>query len=974
MVFLKNAIHDAYKKIEREESLIMGAKSMVASTKNPEVKKRLETNIAVSENNITYLQERIQSLKLDQNGKDDASTEETDSLQKYPSKQQDGKKQLLHESRSAFEVLSSEKPLTPQKISTMLQHLQMRLSVEQQCVSGIEKILHLYSKEKKDTRDVSVKLREGKQKINLLKRSLKRYNELHIPLNQPIAGQDDHPFQIAFRGLAKPVSGRLQVTIHSVRNLEHTSFLQHNLSPTFSYAVCYVDDTHVARSRSSPGDQWDETFTFDVHRAKEIQLTIYDQKKESDVPIGFLLVPASLIAEELRRKRNLHEMSEANWKPSLADQNAYNNTSARPTTAASTASFRNSLYDPLASSPTSAPSSYTLLSRTWLSLEPVGQICVSMSFSKKLTKRQFLETGLGRQGAIRQKKDEVVAGHLGHQFIQKQFYQIMRCAVCGELFSYSPGLQCENCSFVCHKKCLHKILAGCIALSNAEKADFGRLKYQIPHRFEPLSSLGAHWCAHCGFFLPLRRKDCFRCEECNLTCHGQCAHLVPDFCGMSNDLKNQLLAGLDVNNKLSREKQGVSKQDTRSSNEHLPTISQGLMAATKPVTTILNASPVTTPDEPFKETKGMSAPSPCHLTPTPPSSTSTTAESTGKLSPSPRREKKKRITLDDFTFIAVLGKGNFGKVMLAEYKPTKKHYAIKVLKKEFILKNEELESLRTEKHVFDVANREKHPFLLNMFASFQTSTRVYFVMEYIQGGDLMVHVQRQQFSVKRARFYGAEVCLALKYFHENGIAYRDLKLDNILLCSNGHIKIADYGLCKENMSPGNTTSTFCGTPEFMAPEILLEQQYTKNVDWWAFGVLMYQMLLGQSPFKGEDEEEIFDAILTDEPLFPINMPADAVSLLRGLLTRDPEKRLGSGPTDALEVMNHPFFATIIWSDLYYLKYDPVYKPVASDIHDLNNFDEEFTSAAPNLTPVNTVLTRQQQECFRGFSSMADVDA
>ncbi|WBW73701.1 protein kinase C (PKC)-like Pck1 [Schizosaccharomyces osmophilus] len=565
MVFRKNAIHDAYKKIEREESLIMGAKAMVASTKNPEVKKRLETNIAVSENNITYLQERIQALKIEQNGKDDASAEESDSVQNHASKQQDGDYQILHESRSAFELLSSEKPLTPQKISTMLQHLQMRLSVEQQCVSGIDKILRLYSKEGKDTRDVSVKLREGKQKVNLLKRSMKRYNELHIPLDQPSSGHDDHPAQVAFRGLAKPVSGRLQVTIHSVRNLEHTSLFQQNLSPTYSYTVCYVDDTQVARSRSSPADEWDESFTFDVHRAKEVQLLIYDQKKEVDVPIGFLLIPASLIAEELRRKRNLHELSEANWKPSLADQNAYNNSSARPATAASATSYRNSLYDPLASSPASAPSSYRLLSRTWLSLEPVGQICVSITFSKKLTTRQFLETGLGRQGAIRQKKDEVVAGHLGHQFIQKQFYQIMRCAVCGELFSYSPGLQCENCSFVCHKKCLHKILAGCIALSNAEKADFGRLKYQIPHRFEPLSSLGAHWCAHCGFFLPLRRKDCFRCEECNLTCHGQCAHLVPDYCGMSIDLKNQLLAGLDVNNKSPKGKQGTNKQDTRSS-------------------------------------------------------------------------------------------------------------------------------------------------------------------------------------------------------------------------------------------------------------------------------------------------------------------------------------------------------------------------------------------------------------------------
>lgn len=178
-----------------------------------------------------------------------------------------------------------------------------------------------------------------------------------------------------------------------------------------------------------------------------------------------------------------------------------------------------------------------------------------------------------------------------------------------------------------------------------------------------------------------------------------------------------------------------------------------------------------------------------------------------------------RIGLDHFNFLAVLGKGNFGKVMLAETKRSRKLYAIKVLKKEFIIENDEVESIRSEKRVFLIANRERHPFLTNLHACFQTETRVYFVMEYISGGDLMLHIQRGQFGTKRAQFYAAEVCLALKYFHENGVIYRDLKLDNILLTLDGHIKIADYGLCKEDMWYGSTTSTFCGTPEFMAPEV-----------------------------------------------------------------------------------------------------------------------------------------------------------
>lgn len=150
----------------------------------------------------------------------------------------------------------------------------------------------------------------------------------------------------------------------------------------------------------------------------------------------------------------------------------------------------------------------------------------------------------------------------------------------------------------------------------------------------------------------------------------------------------------------------------------------------------------------------------------------------------------------------------------------------------------------------------------------------------------MWHVQQRRFSQKRAQFYAAEVLLALKYLHENGVIYRDLKLDNILLTSSGHIKLADYGLCKENMWLGNKTSTFCGTPELMAPEILKEQGYGKAVDWWAFGVLLYQMLLTKSPFRGEDEDEVFNSILTDEPLYPINMAKEAVDILQRLLTRD----------------------------------------------------------------------------------------
>jgi serine/threonine protein kinase len=154
-------------------------------------------------------------------------------------------------------------------------------------------------------------------------------------------------------------------------------------------------------------------------------------------------------------------------------------------------------------------------------------------------------------------------------------------------------------------------------------------------------------------------------------------------------------------------------------------------------------------------------------------------------------------------------------------------------------------------------------------------------------------------------------------------------------------------------------------------QILLDKKYGRAVDWWAFGVLIYQMLLQQSPFRGEDEDEIYDAILADEPLYPIHMPRDSVSILQKLLTREPELRLGSGPTDAQEIMSHPFFKNINWEDIYHKRVPPPFLPTIKGKADTSNFDSEFTSVTPVLTPVQSVLTQGMQEEFRGFSYTAD---
>ncbi|RDW63524.1 hypothetical protein BP6252_11069 [Coleophoma cylindrospora] len=316
---------------------------------------------------------------------------------------------------------------------------------------------------------------------------------------------------------------------------------------------------------------------------------------------------------------------------------------------------------------------------------------------------------------------------------------------------------------------------------------------------------------------------------------------------------------------------------------------------------------------------------------------------------------KDRVGPEDFNFIATIGRDNTANVMLAESKHSKKLYAIKVLKKRFLIENNEAKTAYTERHVFDLATRENHPFIVHLFGTFQSITRLYFVTEYVPGGDLMSHLQKHPFLPGQTQFYAAEVCLVLKFLHSKGILYRDLKLDNIILTLDGHIKTTNFGLCAEDIWYGTTTGTFCGNTEFMAPEILLDKRYTYAVDWWAFGILIYQMCFHQSPFHGEDEDEIYDAILACEPLYPINSSQSAVDICQKLLVREPEHRLGSGPTDAQEVMTHEYFNGTNWDDIYHKRVTAPYKPVISHREDTSNFDIESASIDSVPSPVPSYM-------------------
>ncbi|XP_065347252.1 serine/threonine-protein kinase N isoform X2 [Cloeon dipterum] len=331
------------------------------------------------------------------------------------------------------------------------------------------------------------------------------------------------------------------------------------------------------------------------------------------------------------------------------------------------------------------------------------------------------------------------------------------------------------------------------------------------------------------------------------------------------------------------------------------------------------------------------------------------------------------MSLDHFRLISVLGRGHFGKVILSQYRNTGEYFAIKALKKGDIIARDEVESLLAEKRIFEVANAQRHPFLVNLFSCFQTENHVCFVMEYAAGGDLMMHIHADVFSEPRAVFYAACVVLGLQYLHQSRIIYRDLKLDNLLLDTEGYVKIADFGLCKEGMGFGDRTGTFCGTPEFLAPEVLTETSYTRAVDWWGLGVLIFEMLVGESPFPGDDEEEVFDSIVNDEVRYPRFLTLEAIAIMRRLLRKNPDRRLGSSERDAEDVKKQAFFRSIQWEELLHRRVKPPFVPTVHSLEDVSNFDEEFTQEKPQLTPPKEPrpLTEEEQACFRDFTYMAD---
>ncbi|KAB5546105.1 hypothetical protein PHYPO_G00068310 [Pangasianodon hypophthalmus] len=333
----------------------------------------------------------------------------------------------------------------------------------------------------------------------------------------------------------------------------------------------------------------------------------------------------------------------------------------------------------------------------------------------------------------------------------------------------------------------------------------------------------------------------------------------------------------------------------------------------------------------------------------------------------------------DFNFLKVIGKGSFGKVLLARHRGDDKFYAVKVLQKKAILKKKEEKHIMSERNV--LLKNVKHPFLVGLHYSFQTADKLYFVLDYINGGELFYHLQRERcFLEPRARFYAAEIASALGYLHSLNIVYRDLKPENILLDSQGHIILTDFGLCKENIEPNGTTSTFCGTPEYLAPEVLHKQPYDRTVDWWCLGAVLYEMLYGLPPFYSRNTAEMYDNILNKPLQLKPNISNAARHLLEGLLQKDRTKRLGC-TDDFNEIKNHMFFSPINWDDLNAKKLTPPFNPNVTGPNDLRHFDPEFTDepvpSSIGCSPDSALVTASisdAAEAFLGFSYAPTMDS
>lgn len=338
-------------------------------------------------------------------------------------------------------------------------------------------------------------------------------------------------------------------------------------------------------------------------------------------------------------------------------------------------------------------------------------------------------------------------------------------------------------------------------------------------------------------------------------------------------------------------------------------------------------------------------------------------------SSSPKGLNQKKASLEDFSIISVLGRGTYGKVQLVRNKSSGHLYALKSMSKQKLAEAGQVDQVLIEKAVLIEIN---HPFLVSAHFTFQNETKIFMVLDYVPGGELFGRLKEEKvFSEKRVKLYAAEILLGLAHLHKLGYIYRDLKPENILVDDKGHLKLTDFGLSRK-VGAGVTATTFCGTPEYIAPEMLLSQSYDKGVDWWSFGILIYEMLFGVPAFYDENVNVLYKSILQDEVQFGSGISDSAKSLILKLLDRNPQTRLGSSQRDAEDIKEHPFFKELNWTDVMEKRTQPEWVPKLAKETDSSYFCEEFVQEPVGFTFDDPSLIEDEvKDSFTGFSCMTD---
>ncbi|CAK67885.1 unnamed protein product (macronuclear) [Paramecium tetraurelia] len=324
-----------------------------------------------------------------------------------------------------------------------------------------------------------------------------------------------------------------------------------------------------------------------------------------------------------------------------------------------------------------------------------------------------------------------------------------------------------------------------------------------------------------------------------------------------------------------------------------------------------------------------------------------------------RISDEEKISIQDFQFLQVLGRGGYGKVVLVNYKSQQKLYAMKIIRKDLISQMNSRLYMETERNILVMV---KSPFIVNLHYAFQTKYKLYIVIDFMIGGELFYHLKRLgKMEESWAKFYCAELILAIEYLHSKNIIYRDLKPENVLLDSEGHIKITDFGLCKTDIKDGDFTTTICGTYDYMAPEIYLKKGHNQTADWYSLGVLLYVMLQGIPPFYSQNKRQMIRSRLERQIEFKTPISDVASDLIKQLLKNNPKDRLGSDGVN--EIKSHPFFQDLDWDEVLHKRLPAPFKPKLLSDRDLRNFDDDFTKETIQDTPVQSMIQEDMYEQF-----------